>query len=61
MKDIYRRKDKGVYNQESVEKIQNIKYNNSCNKENVSVGSVHMTYRWHGSIGPCINLGSRWT
>jgi len=35
MKYIYRRKDKGVYNQESVEKIQNIKYNNSFNKENV--------------------------
>jgi hypothetical protein len=33
MKDIYRRKHKGVYNQESVEKIQNIKYNNSFTKE----------------------------
>jgi len=30
-------------------------------KENVRVGSVHTkTYGWHGGIGPCINLGTRW-
>jgi hypothetical protein len=61
MKDIHRRKDKGVNNQESVEKIQNVKYNNSFKKEKgKSRLSAHKDVWWHGGKVPCINLGTRW-
>lgn len=59
--DIYRSKDKGVNNQESAEKIQNKNTPTLLRKKKVRVGLVHMkTYGWHGGIGPCINLGTRW-
>lgn len=60
MKDIHRRKDKGVYNQESVQKTQNTNTSILLRRKKVRVGSVHTkTYGWHGGIGPCINLGTR--
>jgi len=61
MKDIYRRKDNGVYNQELADKIQNTNTTILLRKKKVREGSVHTkTYGWHGGIGPCINLGTRW-